>query len=280
MHGQQVGVPSENHHSSPTRKICSKPNIPLMNCIIWEHLGVGRELWDIPMFPHNSKSAVSPVIALEVVSIFAIRLRKPFLFSETPFRTPDLIIAASILSSESLLDVAEFFDLSDRVQATKNDRSFLFIPIARTLSYYRNLLIRGSPFIMFSTWTWWPMAAEHPKKEGGSRRHPTGQLATVQRCRMPETPTTFWIMEHVTKMLQNTLLKLKLSTSMTEIPLGFTFLTRWAVLGGLNRLRWGTSDQLLWLVKISCVKQCSIMDSANPSEFANPHPWNPLGSRS
>ena len=142
MHGQQVGVPSENHHSSPTRKICSKPNIPLMNCIIWEHLGVGRELWDIPTFPHHSKSAVSPVIALEVVSIFAIRLRKPFLFSETPFRTPDLIIAASILSSESLLDVAEFFDLSDRVQATKNDRSFLFIPIARLeIELYRIIVI-------------------------------------------------------------------------------------------------------------------------------------------
>jgi len=79
---------------------------------------------------------------LEVVSIFAIRLRKPFLFSETPFRTPDLIIAASILSSESLLDVAEFFDLSDRVQATKNDRSFLFIPIARLeIELYRIIVI-------------------------------------------------------------------------------------------------------------------------------------------
>ncbi len=77
---------------------------------------VGRELWDIPMFPHHSKSVVSPVIALEFVSIFAIRLRKPFLFSEIPFRTPDLINAASILNVfESLLDVAEFFDLSNHV---------------------------------------------------------------------------------------------------------------------------------------------------------------------
>ena len=66
-----------------------------------------------------------------------------FLFSETPFRTPDLIIAASILSSfESLLDVAEFFDLSDRVQATKNDRSFLFIPTARLeIELYRIIVI-------------------------------------------------------------------------------------------------------------------------------------------
>ena len=68
------------------------------------------------MFPHHSKSVVSPVIALEFVSIFAIRLRKPFLFSEIPFRTPDLINAASILNVfESLLDVAEFFDLSNHV---------------------------------------------------------------------------------------------------------------------------------------------------------------------
>lgn len=157
------------------------------------------------MFPHHSKSAVSPVIALEVVSIFAIRLRKPFLFSETPFRTPDLIIAASILSSfESLLDVAEFFDLSDRVQATKNDSLFLFIPTARLeIELYRIIVIilymaaRSSCLAPGPGGQW---LQNTRKKEGGSRRHPT--------CRMPETPTTFWIISHVTKMLQNTLLKL------------------------------------------------------------------------